>query len=507
MRPNSKSVSIFCRLVLVPVAAGTWVGQADGLPAPQTEKIPTAAAPQEPATGDSAQLSGSENKQIPEDRQRAIDFLVNELVQLTPGKSGLSAELKAAYATAAGNVVDTKPEEARATLDAAAAEHPTMPPAGLLMSAMYFAGGNAAQGSVMLEETSLKHADYPLVYTAFARLALSQQRRTDARVLLEKADQLMQANPATDPVVAAHFSDSNLDARIDLYILDQKVDQARQALEQLRERDPENARTWLRLGEVAFRQEKPEESLDFLKKYSAAEKNAPEAELLLATFYQQTGKAEEAGQWVQKAFENHPENVSVLTQYATWQVNQENFDLANQALAKVENLAGNMPAATLLKGKMAFAQQSYELAESRFAELVKLDPNNSEVANLWAMALAESSSSEKLARALEQAQKNMQQQPQNPFAATVLGWVYFRQKNMEQANVWFSRAAQSRNLPPEAAYYFARFLQKVGQTEQALQLVNGALESDNLFLYRNSAVALKGELTAADNSLKAPNDK
>jgi predicted Zn-dependent protease len=487
----------------IPILAGLGLCVfASGISAQQTGGAATGSAPaataQDPVTDASAQLSGSDNQPLPENRQRAIDFLVKELVSLTPGKEACSEALKQAYAEAAGNVVDAKPDDARAKLEAAGAVDTAMPPTDLLLSAMFFAGGNPTQGSALLENAALKNSGYPLIYIAFARLAISQQRRTDARVLLEKADGLISAGTWPE-AQKSFFADSNLDATADVLMLDENFDGARQALVKLRAADPKNSRAVLRLAEVAFRQDKVDESLGLLQEYHASEKNSRVAELMLATFFQQTGKPEMAAQWVQKAFDTHPDKVPVLTEYAAFRVNEENFEEANKALVEVEKLAGDMPIATLLRGKMAFAQQSYELAESRFAELFKLEPTNAEIANLWAMALAESSSSDKLAKALEQAQLNMQKQPQNPFAATVLGWVYFRQKNYEQANVWFSRAAQSRDLPPEAAYYFARFLQHVGQTEQALELITGALETKNLFLYRNSAVALKGELTAAKN--------
>lgn len=466
---------------------------------PAVSQQPAGAVPADPAAGDGSQL-------LPADRLRAIDFLTNEMVQLTPGRLEGNPGLKAEFDAAATALVDSLPEQAREKLEAAAAANPNLPPVDLLLAAMYFAGGNPPQGQVLLEKTAIEHADYPMVYIAFARLALAQQRRTDARVLLEKALETASAGTWSESQ-SLHFGNSRLDALADLLFLDEKFPEARQTLTTLLERDPSSSRSHLRLAEVAFREKNTEESLKHLKQYCSMEKDARVPELLLATFFQRGGDNEEAAKWVEAAYVQHPDRIPVLTEYAAFQINLENFTAASRALAKVEELAGTMPVSVLLKGKMAFAQQAYEVAESRFAELNKLDPSNAEVANLWCMALAESSAADKLSLALEKAQQNLQAQPQNGFAATVLGWVYFRQKNYEQANVWFSRAAQTRNLPPEAAYYFARFLQHVGQTDKALELINEALQSKNLFLYRNSAITLKGELTAASQSLNPPNDR
>lgn len=506
-------MSLICKLLvtgsMVCLLGGATTGLAQTAAGAGTPAAGGAAAPQDPAAGSATATPGADDgtqKLLPADRERAIVFLTNEMAQLTPGKLEGNAGLKEAFDAASAALIDNLPEQAREKLDAAAKANPNLPPVDLLMAAMFFSGGNPAQGQLLLEKTALEHADYPLVYIAFARLALTQQRRTDARVLLEKAQEVGRAGTWSESQ-ATFFENSRLDATADLLFLDQKFPESRQTLETLIERDPTSARSYLRLAEVAFSEKNIEDCLKQLKKYAGMEKEARAPELLLATFYQRTGDSAEATKWVEAAFEQHPDKVPVLTEYAAFQINLENFQAAAKALAKVEELAGSMPISVLLKGKMAFAQQAYEVAESRFAELAKLEPSNAEVANLWAMALAESSSADKLSQALEKAQLNMQAQPQNGFAATVLGWVYFRQKNYEQANVWFSRAAQTRNLPPEAAYYFARFLQHVGQKDKALELVNEALETKTLFLYRNAAIALKGELTAGSQSLNPPDGK
>ncbi|MCE2793215.1 MAG: hypothetical protein LW697_12290, partial [Blastopirellula sp.] len=119
---------------------------------------------------------------------------------------------------------------------------------------------------------------------------------------------------------------------------------------------------------------------------------------------------------------------------------------------------------------------------------------NPDVANLWAMALAENPEQSKRQRALEVAAQNAQLQPQNPVAAAILGWVLFRQDDLNQAREWFGRASQSQRLTPEMAYFLAKFLQSSGQKEQALQLVTQALEQPGLFLYRTSARELRKEL-------------
>lgn len=464
---------------------------------------------QEPVTGEATPATAQDPataeamKDLPANRQRAIDFLVKELQELSIAELAENAEVKAIFQTAAAALVDKDANAARETLVPAAGQFPLLAPADLLVAAMLYAGGNPAAGMEFLEKAAKAAPNNPLVYVSFARIALSQSRRTDARVLLEKA-RAVAADSVWNDVQRQQYDAAVLDGAADLALMEDDRAAARAALEPLLADERLKANAQLRLAEVSFREEKPDESLQHLEQYVAMTPDAMVPEILMAGLYQRAGKAEQVGEWVQKAYEKYPEKIPVLTEYAGWKVSQEQFDEASLALSRIEQLAGNMPRAMLLKGKIAFAQQSYELAESRFAELHKLEPQNAEISNLWAMSLAESSSADKLALALEAAQQNLQQQPQNAYAAVILGWVYFQQKNYEQANLWFGRAAQTPNLPPEAGYYFARFLQHLGKKEDAIRLLETALTSTNLFLYRNAAIALKGELGAAEGSLVAP---
>ncbi|MFO0262903.1 MAG: tetratricopeptide repeat protein, partial [Planctomycetota bacterium] len=180
--------------------------------------------------------------------------------------------------------------------------------------------------------------------------------------------------------------------------------------------------------------------------------------------------------------------------YANWMLDREKFTEASSALEALQKVNPDQPAGSLLRAKVAFAGRDYAEAERLLGELRVSDPGNPDVANLWAMALAENPEQSKRQRALEVAAQNAQLQPQNPVAAAILGWVLFRQDDLNQAREWFGRASQSQRLTPEMAYFLAKFLQSSGQKEQALQLVTQALEQPGLFLYRTSARELRKEL-------------
>jgi predicted Zn-dependent protease len=250
----------------------------------------------------------------------------------------------------------------------------------------------------------------------------------------------------------------------------------------------------MRLAEVDFSQDKPADCLKGLQRFSELTPERPSPELMMATLFAASKRLPEADEWVEKARQAQPENPKVLLDYANWMLDREKFAAATEALEALEKVSPDQPTGSLLRAKVAFASQDYASAEKILGILRVSDPGNPDVANLWAMALAENPDESKRQRALEVAAQNAQLQPQNPLAAAILGWVLFRQNDLNQAREWLGRASQSQRLTPEMAFFLAKFLQSSGQKEQALQLVTQALEQPGLFLYRTPARELRKEL-------------
>ena len=457
--------------------------------------------------------SGENKNQTPEpiidegdaaaNRKAVIDRLVGEIANLTPGNLKEPIELRAGVEASIGLLLDNKLDEARKSMEALTIQYPDLPPVDLQLAAIFFATNNAAEGGKLLEDAATVYPELPTVYNAFARIAIAQQRKTDALALLEKSKQVI-ASKTWSEQQKSHFELSYLDAMADLMIIRRDFGNARMYLDQVTSRRPDDSRNVMRLAEVDFAQEKIDQCLQRLVELRKLVPESRVPELLMATLYSANGKLPEADVWVEKARRAYGENTDVLIEFAAWMVNRERFEDAESALKKVDELKPDMLETKLLRGKIAFASKEYTTAEDLFGGLRVLEPGNAEIANLWAMSLAESPGSSKLAKALEVAGQNAQLQPQNPVPMAILGWVFFKQNNLPKSQEWMERAAQSRNLTPEVAFYFAKLLHQLGDSNRALQLTTGALQQPGLFLYRTTAQEFRKELLSRDEGLSAP---
>ncbi|MEZ6094303.1 MAG: tetratricopeptide repeat protein [Pirellulaceae bacterium] len=438
-----------------------------------------------------------------EDTNNVVESLVKEISDLTPGGTGTDPKLSEGVAAAVRAFVESDPSGTYEQIDRLRSAFPQLPPASLVLAALHYTTGNPQEGNQRLEEAAATAPELPTIYNAFARVAINQGRKTDARVLLEKSVQLA-GDDRWSESDKAFFKKSHDDAMADLLILRSDFGAARKYLEDLLASDPEMAKSILRLAQLDFRQGKMDAALARLEAFKKLTPEARVPELMLATMLVQNGKEGDAGEWVQKALDKYPNDQKVVLEYIDWMIAHEEFASVDALLTKKETEIGMLPAVLMLKGKMAFARQQYGESEKLFSTLRNSEPANLEVATMLALSMAESGDQEKLKKASEIVQQTMQLQPRNPVVMAVLGYVALKLGNMPAAGEWLNRASQGGNVPAETAYYIALFLESQGDKDRALELINTALSNRGLFLYRQSALDLQKQLSQKDDSLSAP---
>ncbi|MEQ1904690.1 MAG: tetratricopeptide repeat protein [Pirellulaceae bacterium] len=427
-------------------------------------------------------------------REAVIATFVKEINDLTPGGIEKDKDLKEAVKTAAGVFIED-PTSALEQLERLRKAYPVLPPGSLLVAALHYSAGNRTEGQRQLEDAANSHPNLPTIYNAFARLAIADGRRTDAVVLLEKSRNLIDSGSYSKE--ETDFYDMIYrDAMADLMLLRNDFGKAREFLESLIASAPTVAKNYMRLAQVDFRQEKIDECLKHLEEFRKIVPETRVPELMLATLYSQVGLDTQSKVWVEKALAKYPGEKAVVIEYVDWMVAHERFDEASASLEKSKDLLAGLPGVLMLKGKIAFAQQKFEDAEKIFAEVRTSEPSNVEVSTMLAISMAELGDKDKLEKAVEIAKQNAQLQQQNPVTLSVLGWVLFKQNNLQAAGDILNRATQlsQGQLAPESMYYIAKFLEARGQKEQALQFVTRSLDSTSLFLYRKAALELKQQL-------------
>ncbi len=427
-------------------------------------------------------------------RETVVTTFAKEINDLTPGGIDKDKDLKEGVKAAVGVFIDD-PTRALEQLDRLRKAYPALPPGALLVAALHYSAGNQTEGRRHLEDAANSHPNLPTIYNAFARLAIADGRRTDAVVLLEKSRALIDAGNYSKE--ETDFYDMIYrDAMADLMMLRNDFGKAREFLESLITNNPTIAKNYMRLAQVDFRQEKIDDCLKHLEEFRKIVPESRVPELMLATLYSQVSLDAQSKGWVDKALAKYPGEKAVVIEYVDWMVAHERFEEASAALEKSKNLVAGLPGVLMLKGKVAFAQQKFEEAEKIFTEVRSSEPTNVEVSTMLAISMAELGDKDKLEKALEIAKQNAQLDQQNPVTLSVLGWVLFKQNNLQAAGEFLNRATQITRgqLAPESLYYIAKFLETRGQKEQALQFVTQALDSTALFLYRKAALELKQQL-------------
>ncbi len=454
---------------------------------------------QEPAT----QVQQPANQANANAAARNAEALLNELVNLTPGKVAEGTELHIAYTDAIKAFIAGDGQKAIGVLRAQAEANKVLPPAELLFSGLLYAINDTQRGLALLEDTANKNPDHPAVYMAFARLAIAQGRQTDAGALLEKCNRVFAA-ATLEPEEKTYYETQLLDAMATVAMEQKRFPDARKHVERLLVVSPGNPKAFLALAELEFEEGKIDSALQNLEKFRSAQPKARSPELVLAAWFTQRGKTKEAADWIQKASQKYPDDAGVQIEFANYCVNTKNFAAANEAIKKVESAVGESPASTLLKAKIAFATQSYGVAESHYKKLVDSAPNNFDAVNMYALSLIESSDQAKQQSARQIAQRNYQQVPDNQIAQAAFGWILLKSGQTEQAANLLGRAARSPELAPEIAYFLASYMHQTGKNEQARMVLEPALKNEGFFLYRVAANKLMKSISEASGSLPNP---
>jgi tetratricopeptide (TPR) repeat protein len=423
------------------------------------------------------------------------DQLFTALDELVPGDFVEESELKrilqlASTEFAAGDLV-----EAFNQLQRANEIDKQSPPARLMMAALYFATGKFVEAKAVLEVAAVERSEYPGIFLAFARMAINEGRIADAQAHYEKAQRLMTEKTWEDKQLHRFKLDLK-DGMVDVAIQQQRFDDAIVYLNELGEMVPENSKVPFRLAEIAFSKGKQAEAIEFLKKAKELEPNSQAVELTIARWYARKNLKPETEHWIEKAVEAHPQDPTVMTEYAKWHFQNMDMDKAMAAIAKARENGADKDMILFLEGQFEFARGNYDAAAKALEQLQQQRPGIFEYTHMLALTLIESKDEEKRAKALDLVRINLQMNQKNQLAFAAYGWVQFRLGNLQQAQQAFQQAGSTNQLNAETAYFMASYLAKVGQTQQALQLVDGALSSSAFILYRGQAEKLKQQLEA-----------
>jgi tetratricopeptide (TPR) repeat protein len=440
--------------------------------------------------------SNSQGQQIFEALFQELDNMIpGEFVEGSPQKKSIEDAVTAFQIQNIGRVNEIFKD--------LAANNKEYPPADLLLAALSYSVKDSQSGLILLERAAVEHPDYPGVYAAFARLAINQGRVSDALAMFEKFGRTLEAS-RLEPTAREHFEQQYLDGLIDVAMRQKHYDQARDYLDRQRASLPDNPKVLMVSAELEYHDGNVEESLAYLQQLKTKYPNTRTPESVLGNWFQQEGKTKEAEKWIRAAAEKFPNDAQVQLEFANWAISQEDFPIASSAIIKAEKATSESLFSRNLKGRIAFANQSYGVAEAHYRVIAEKQPNNFDASNMYALCLIESNDEKKQQLAREITIRNFRSLPDNVVAQAALGYVELKLGDPQQAKTILTRAARSAGTAPEIDYFLGALLAQLGESEQAQLLLDSALKHKGLFLYRSAAEKLSAELKSGADALPVP---
>jgi predicted Zn-dependent protease len=380
--------------------------------------------------------------------------------------------------------------QARDAMDALkkmSAEDPQLPPAEILMAGLTFAVGDNKSGNVLLESSAVKHPNYPGVYLSFAQIALNTGRITDASLHADKAATLIESE-SLSPEKKNHFLKQYYEVATGIYLRRKQNQQADDALEKLQTVSPNLPFYFFSKAELAFRAEQYEPTLQFLRQHASAIESKRLPELTLVDWLKSTGKQDESNDLLVKTLEKNPGNGLAQMMAAQMYMAREEFPNALVSLKRFVEINGEESDKSIdMKGRIAFAGGSYEFAADHFRDLNKRTPNDPSSANIYALCLIESEDPEKRKQAQQISEQVARRLSNNPLALASLAYIYQKNGEKERAQRLMANVAMTRQTTPEISFFLSHWLNENGQSDKAAEILQQAIDSKGLFLYRSAA--------------------
>ena len=279
------------------------------------------------------------------------------------------------------------------------------------------------------------------------------------------------------------------------------------------------------LGRVYFMSDPSDDKQDGGKKayqeFEAAAASASAAQpgknsefspdVAIARLYDEAKNPTKAEVFLKRAIAKPPAKadaqVAVLMFAANWAVDNDKPADALKYAEKAIEIDPTKVDPYFMKGVAARLLHDPDTAEAALKKALELDPANFDARDQLAQVLVEQDAkAEKQKQGLGNANINVQiygdgnsqaakQYPaRNIESAATLAWGLWLTGDKPKAVEVLRSIGQQGGLRPDSYYYLARILEYQGQTEQARDLLQTALEGGRFFVHKEEAIALQAKL-------------
>ncbi len=384
--------------------------------------------------------------------------------------------------------------DAMEKFEAAANKYPELPPSEIIMAMLYLKQSRMDRAVNALDTAARKYPDDPETFLLLGNLALDQNRNTDSSLNFEKGRTLLESYDGD----SMRLKRLQLRLYAGLATLAERFDDWQTANPYLREwvnLDPQNSSARVRYARSLFRNNRGREAIGELRSAKKIDPKILSPSILMAQFWMEAGNMEAGRQWLERASNQQSEDLDTQLMLAKFHWDMRQFAEAKKSIAQALRLAEDNPQANLLAGQMSHYNHNFDKAITHFKKLVDKDSTApaaiQKIADQHLLyALAAEGTKEGIQDAITSADSRADLE-----ALVASCYAHKRAGNNEKALATL-QAAQHTTSDPNINYIFAYVLADEVRGDKVLPLLETALATEGLFVFRRDAEQLKAKIAA-----------
>lgn len=388
-------------------------------------------------------------------------------------------------------------DDAFKLLQEARKKDPTLPPARLMLARFFFAANQPQLGRNALEQATIEESKHPEIYLTHGSLALGEGRLTEALLCCQTAQELAKENRWPEEQRTNYLREAYAGLAA---VAESRKDweYAETYLRNWLTIDPKNGAARQRLGRAQFLRGNADAAVSELEQASKDDPTLEPAAISMGRLWTLKGDTMKAREWMEKAVQKEPGNAKVHLAFGGWLLEQSRLEDARLHIEKAAQLDSKSKEVDRLRGLFARHVKDWATAEKVFEIGYRDAPADFFATNQLALTLIEMPEEDKRKRAIQLAEINARQYQRNPEALSTLGWCYFKTDRLEDAQKLLSASISGGQATSDTAYFLAKALDKANKPDDVKKLLQGAVDSKGLFVYRKEAETWLEEIKKKD---------
>jgi len=212
------------------------------------------------------------------------------------------------------------------------------------------------------------------------------------------------------------------------------------------------------------------------KKALDASPKDPGLTVSLAMLYGEKADAAQGTKILQGLLQGNDSDQEIYIDIAQVQERGKQYADAEQSAQKAEQMARDQDGketAWYMLGAIYERQKKFDLAEQQFRRILDASPNNAAVLNYYGYMLANRGI--RLEEATALIQHAVQQDPNNGAYLDSLGWAFYKQNKLSEAEEYLQKAVDRQGSDPTILSHLGNVYLKLGQNERAAGLLERSL--------------------------------